>query len=187
MQTGKRFDDLDSKYYSNLAGDVFDGNGGRAGMKRSNLQGGISVPLIIQWPDKIKPGRTSQLITANYDLLPTIADITGYTGEVHTDGISFFKELMEQENPTHDHLVYSSFLGPTLITNDGWKIRTYLSKDVFELYYLPDDFREEHNLAAAHPEKLEELKKELITACDGDLNNGLFSPGKSQIRIKTGH
>ncbi|WP_206082186.1 sulfatase-like hydrolase/transferase [Maribellus sediminis] len=187
MQTGERFNDLESKYYSDLAGDVFDGNGGRAGMKRSNLQGGISVPLIIQWPGKIKPGRTSDLLTANYDLLPTIADLTGYKGDLATDGLSFYKELLEQENAEHDYLVYSSFIGPTLITNDGWKIRTYLSKDVFELYYLPDDFREENNLAAEYPEKLEELKKELIAACDGDLNNGLFSSGKSQIRIKTGH
>ncbi len=91
---------------------------------------------------------------------------------------------MEQENAEHDHLVYSSFTGPTLITNDGWKIRTYLSKAIFELYYLPDDFREEHNLAEAYPKKLEALKKQLIAACDGDLNNGLFSPGKSQMRIK---
>ena len=187
MQTGKRFNDLDSKYYSDVAGDVFDGNGGRAGMKRSNLQGGISVPLIIQWPEKIKPGRTSDLLTANYDLLPTIADMTGYKGDLSTDGLSFYKELMEQQNAEHDYLVYSSFIGPTLITNDGWKIRTYLSKAIFELYYLPDDFREEHNLAAEYPEKLEELKKELIAACDGDLSNGLFSPGKSQIRIKTVH
>jgi arylsulfatase A-like enzyme len=184
MQTGKRFDDLDSKYYSDLAGDVFDGNGGRAGMKRSNLQGGIAVPLIIQWPDKIKPGRTSELLTANYDLLPTIADLTGYTGDLTTDGLSFYNELMEQKNGEHAHLVYSSFTGPTLITNDGWKIRTYLSKAIFELYYLPDDFKEEHNLAAAYPEKLEALKKELLKACDGDLDNGLYSPGKSQINIK---
>ncbi|WP_340113044.1 sulfatase-like hydrolase/transferase [Maribellus mangrovi] len=184
MQTGKRFNNLDSKYYSELAGDVFDGNGGRAGMKRSNLQGGIVMPLLIQWPDRIKPGRTSNLLTANYDLLPTIADLTGYKGEVFTDGLSIYNELMEQENAEHDYLVYSSFTGPTLITNDGWKIRTFLSKDVFELYYLPHDFKEEHNLAEAYPEKLEALKKALLAACDGDLNNGLYSSAKSQMRIK---
>ena len=31
MHTGDRFDDYKRKYYSSLGGDVFDGNGGRAG------------------------------------------------------------------------------------------------------------------------------------------------------------
>ena len=31
-------------------------------------------------------------------------------------------------------------------------------KDVWELYYLPDDFSQAHDLAAEHPEKLAELK-----------------------------
>jgi arylsulfatase A-like enzyme len=53
-QTGKRFDNYHRKYYSELAGDIFNGNGGRAGLKRSNLEGGIHTPLIIKWPNKIK-------------------------------------------------------------------------------------------------------------------------------------
>lgn len=57
MRTGEIFDNLESKYYSDSGGDVFDGNDGRAGLKRSNLQGGIEVPLIIRWPGKIRSGK----------------------------------------------------------------------------------------------------------------------------------
>ena len=32
-------------------------------------------------------------------------------------------------------------------------------KDRWELYYLPDDFSQAHDLAAEHPEKLAELKE----------------------------
>lgn len=185
METGKLFDNLEHKYYSIPAGDVFDGNGGRAGLKRSNLQGGVEVPLIIRWPGVIKPGQTSERLVAAYDLLPTMADITGYSGTFNSDGLSYYGELTgEGDEKDHDYIVSSSFTGPALITSDGWKIRSYLKEDVFELYYLPDDFREENQLAEAKPEKLEELKQLLLLACEGDYSNGLYLPQKSQLPVR---
>lgn len=184
IQTGVRFDNVEHKYYSELSGDIFDGNGGQAGMKRSNLQGGIRVPLIFWWPAQIKPGKTSERLVANYDLLPTIAEATGFSKSFRTDGISFYDELIgEDKNPGHESIVYSSYTGPTLITEDGWKIRTDLEKEVFELYFLPDDFKEENNLSKQHPKKLEALKNKLLTACEGDFKNGLFSNRGSIIKI----
>ncbi|GAA3572958.1 sulfatase-like hydrolase/transferase [Snuella lapsa] len=184
MKTKEVFDNLEHKYYSELAGDVFNGNDGRAGMKRSNLQGGIEVPLLIRWPKMIKGGTTSQRLTANYDILMTIADITGFSKPHTTDGKSFYNEL-DSIQPAYEHefVVYSSFEGPTLITNDGWKIRSYLKKDVFELYYLPEDYREKNNLSDSFPEKLETLKTKLFRACDNDFENGLFS-GKNYVKLK---
>ena len=160
MKTGKIFDNLEYKYYSNLGGDVFDGNGGRAGLKRSNLQGGICVPLIVHWTDKINKKRTSKRLIANYDILPTIADIIGYSNPLDLDGISFFNELVDNEDrEEHEFVIYSSFTGPALITKDGWKLRTYLDKNAFELYYLPNDFREEYNLTKIYPEKADMFKE----------------------------
>ncbi len=183
MKTGERFDDYKSKFYSDLGGDVFNGNGGRAGMKRSNHEGGIRVPLIMKWPQRIPKGKVSERLVANYDILPTLAEIAGFSSAFDTDGISFYKELLGQKSTReHSHIVYSSFVGPTLITNDGWKIRSFLKKDAFELYYLPDDFREEKDLAAHYPEKLKTLKSELLKACDGNFKNGLYSTS-NQIPI----
>lgn len=185
MQTGEVFDNLEHKYYSVPAGDVFNGNGGRAGLKRSNLQGGVEVPLIIRWPGVIRPGQVSERLVAAYDLLPTMAEIAGYSGIYKSDGLSFYGEFTgvggEKE---HDYIVFSSFTGPALVTSEGWKIRSYLKEDVFEIYYLPDDFREENNLAEAKPEKLEELQQLLLLACDGDYGNGLYLPQKSQIAVR---
>ncbi|WP_341227457.1 sulfatase-like hydrolase/transferase [uncultured Arcticibacterium sp.] len=175
MQTGERFNDLENKYYSDLGGDVFNGNGGRAGMKRSNLQGGINIPLLVRWPGKIVEGITSKRLVSNYDIMPTIAEITGFDKDYKTDGLSFFKELIGEGNEQeHDYVVYSSFTGPTLIMNDGWKIRTDLKRDATALYYLPDDFKEENDLSTAEPEKLKTLQALLLKACDGDLANGHF-------------
>jgi arylsulfatase A-like enzyme len=185
MKTGEVFDNLQYKYYSDLGGDVFNGNGGRAGLKRSNLQGGIEVPLIVRWPKKIKPKRISSRLVANYDILPTIAEILDVSGSLHWDGISFYNELTQTDpGIEHEFVVFSSFTGPTLITNDGWKIRSYLAINAFELYFIPDDFREEIDLSEKFPEKLKELKNKLLEACDGDFNNGLYSTLKNQIAIE---
>ncbi len=184
MKTGEVFDNFERKYYSELAGDIFDGNGGRAGMKRSNLQGGIDVPLIIRWPNKITPGRVSHRLIANYDILATIAEITGYKKAIQGDGLSFCSELIDSRpGAEHDFVVFSSFEGPTLITKEGWKIRTVVKKNSFELYNLNEDFREENNLAEKYPDKLKQLKLMLLNACEGDLNNGLYSTQQSQMDI----
>lgn len=179
MQTGEHFDNFNRKYYSDLGGDVFDGNGGRAGLKQSNLEGGIRVPLYIRWPKEIDPGSRSNRLTANYDLLATVADITGYNKAFKSDGISFYSELTSEDtSEAHKFIVYSSFQGPTLITSDGWKIRSYLPKNAFELYYLPEDPKEANNLAEIYPEKLEDLKSNLLDACEGELENGLMNYSK---------
>lgn len=185
MQTGEVFDDLHSKYYSGPAGDVFNGNGGRAGMKRSNLQGGLQVPLIIRWPGMIEAGSVSTGLVASYDFLPTLAEIAGYSGSFSSDGLSFLGELTgEGAEEEHEFIVFSSFQGPALITRDGWKLRTYLKQDIFELYYLPDDFREEKDLADIYPERVSELKEKLLVACEGDYLHGHYSHGKNQIPVE---
>lgn len=186
MKTGVRFDDYKSKFYSDLGGDVFNGNGGRAGLKRSNHEGGIRVPLLIKWPKHIPKGRVSDRLVANYDMLPTLAEVVGFSSTLASDGISFYQELLgKKHTPKHPFIVYSSFVGPTLITNDGWKIRSFLKENAFELYYLPDDFREEKNLAEKYPQKLADLKNKLLKACDGDFKNGLYNT-KNQIPVALG-
>jgi arylsulfatase A-like enzyme len=179
MQTGEFFDDVNTKYYSDLAGDVFDGNDGMAGIKRSNWEGGVRVPLLVRWPEKIKKGVTSTALVANYDLISTMADLVNYKIPVEKDGLSYLPELLEQKNEVHDYVVYSSFMGPALVSNDGWKIRYFAPKDIFQLYYLPNDYREEKNVIEENKDKAERLIELLTKECNGDLNNGWFKTRSS--------
>ena len=181
MKTGELFNEIDTKYYSELAGDVFDGNDGMAGIKRSNWEGGVRVPLIFHWPGKFQEGVTSKALVANYDFISTMADLVNYTIPIAKDGVSYLPELLGRKTKQHDYVVYSSFVGPALVTNDGWKIRYYAPNDIFQLYYLPNDYREENNLIAGNQEKAESLKKLLIKECDGDLKNGWFKIGSSVL------
>ncbi len=176
MLTGKPFDNVETKYYSELAGDVFDGNDGMAGMKRDNWEGGVRVPLIWHWPGKIEGGKTIHTTVANYDMISTFADLLNVELPDNKDGLSYLPALTGKKMAKkHDYVVYASFHGPALVTQDGWKIRYFGPKDIYQLYYLPDDYREEINLAGMHKEKLEILKAALINACEGDIKNGWFS------------
>jgi len=178
ITTGQLFDNFERKFYSERAKDVFNGNGGRAGLKKSNLQGGVNVPLIARWPNKIPAGSVSNRLVASYDMLPTIAELVSYKEKLSVDGLSYYQALMGKElgeELEHDYVVYGSFEGPMLVTNDGWKIRSYLKKEAFEIFYLPDDKSEKNDLSVQRPNKLKQLKKRLIDACSGDLNNGFVS------------
>ncbi|MDO5970626.1 arylsulfatase [Flavivirga aquimarina] len=174
MQTGEFFDNINTKYYSDLGGDVFNGNDGMAGLKRTNWEGGVRVPLIVRWPEKIKGGVTSNRLVANYDLMTTLADLVDFTLPKTKDGISYLSELLGEKDKSHDYVVYASFLGPALVTKQGWKLRYFAKDDIFQLYYLPEDYKEQNNVLDQNKEKAEELKKILIDECNGDLSNGWF-------------
>ncbi len=169
---GGKFDDIHTKFYSEINGDVFDGNDGMAGLKRSNWEGGVRVPLIWYWKGKIKPGTQSDQLVANYDLLNTIAELTG--GEIvkGKDSKSYAQTLLGNKSEEHKYTVFASVMGPAIVTNDGWKLRYYTRKKVFQLYNLKDDYREEKVLNARFPEKMEALKSILLKECDGDWKNG---------------
>lgn len=181
MQTGEFFDDVETKYYSKIGGDVFDGNDGMAGVKRSNWEGGVRIPLIARWPEKIKPGVTSNALIANYDFMATMADLVKSSLPKSKDGVSYLSELIGEKSKEHDYVVYSSFMGPSIVANDGWKLRYFAPKDIFQLYYLPNDYEEKNNIINENLEKAEELKNNLINECNGDLNNGWFRIRKSTL------
>ena len=135
----------------------FNSNGGLKGFKRDLYEGGIRVPFIVSWPGTVEPGRVSAHQSAFWDVVPTLADLTGFEcGE--TDGISFLPELLGEEQPEH-HSLYWEFHemgGKQAILVDQWKaVRLQVGNDPegpLELYNLEDDPYEENNVAEAHPE-----------------------------------
>jgi arylsulfatase len=67
--------------------------GNLRGMKGSLYEGGIRVPLIARWPGHIKPGTTSNLPVAFWDLLPTLCEATGLKTQAGLDGLSILPTL----------------------------------------------------------------------------------------------
>ncbi len=176
MQTGERFDNISTKFYSNIGGDVFNGNSSMAGLKYSNWEGGLRVPLIIKWPGVTQKNKKLNNLIANYDILTTFADLLNVELTENKDGISLLPLLTgKNEQIEHEYIVNASMLGGTIITKDGWKLRNHYKKDIFQLYYLPNDYSEQNDLSGKFPEKVNELKSILIKECSGDLSNGHFT------------
>ena len=71
--------------------------GGRDG-KGSVYEGGLRVPAIIEWPDRIKKPRTVQIPCNTYDIYPTILDILNISppNQRPLDGISLV-DVMDNE------------------------------------------------------------------------------------------
>lgn len=154
----------DKKWRTSENGDVFDGAGGRAGLKRTGYQGGMQCPMIVRWPGRIKPGTETNVLSAHYDFMATLADLVGTKSPRGKDSISYLPTLLKKrQNETHDFVFVNNLnnrMGSSaLIMNDGWKlIEIDRKKDDFQLYNIKNDNEERHNLAAQHPERLSQLK-----------------------------
>ena len=149
-----------------------------AGLKRSNLEGGVNVPLTFYWKGRFAENSVSTQLVSNYDLLPTFAEMLGVKLSAQKDGISIWKTLTENVFLSENrYVVYGSNLGPAIIENSGWKLRHYAPKNVFELYNLNIDPQERNNLIDNYPEIAEKLKAILINECNGDLRNGINRAG----------
>ncbi len=174
MITNERFDNSYSKYYSDKAGDIFNGNNGLAGLKRSNLEGGIQIPLTFYWKGKLKKN-TSQEVVSNYDFLPTMADLLDVKLGHKKDGVSLLSTLTKGRKLSKKRtVVVSSDEGPALITNEGWKLRYYRNKKKYELYNLKKDPEEKYDIILRFPKKAKELEKILLKECNGKIENGII-------------
>lgn len=143
--------------------DYFDSNAVFRGYKRDLYEGGIRVPLIAYWPNKIKENTTSNHISAFWDFLPTACDIANVDVPNNIDGISFLPEMLGQKQPKHNYLYWEFHAkgGKQAVRFGDWKgVRLNMSDDVFapiELYHLPSDPGEQHDVANQNPKVVKEI------------------------------
>ena len=146
--------------------EFFNSTAGLRGCKTDLYEGGISIPFIAHWSGKIPAGKISNLVSAQYDLLATLADLTGIKTGWATDGISFLPTLLGENGKqrTHEYLYfeYPENGGQIAVIKDQWKgIKRNVKKgkSEWELYNLAIDRKETVNLADKYPEKLAEFDK----------------------------
>ena len=143
--------------------DYFNSNGGFKGYKRDLYEGGIRLPMIVTWLNKIQPNSTSDHVSAFWDFLPTICDIVNIEPSKNIDGISFLPELLGEEQEKHDYLYWEFHAqgGKQAVRMGDWKgVRLNVSNNPnasIELYDLVSDSSEQNNIASENPEIIKQI------------------------------
>jgi arylsulfatase A-like enzyme len=136
--------------------------GGLRGHKRDMHEGGIRSPLLARWPGTIRAGSTSDHLSGFWDVLPTMAEITGQPIPAGIDGISFLPTLLgASAQQQHDYLYWEFHKRATPFSKAArvgqWK--AYQEKDrPLELFDLAADPFEQQDLAAKNPELVARMK-----------------------------
>jgi arylsulfatase A-like enzyme len=140
--------------------DFFDSNGPFTGNKRDLYEGGIRTFMIARWPGKIEAGTTSDLISAHWDVLPTLCELGGAKIPNEIDGISMVPTLLGKtdEQKKHDYLYWEFYEkgGRKAARFGKWKavqynINTLGEKAPIEIYDLSKDIAEQSDLSAENP------------------------------------
>lgn len=163
------------------------------GKKTAIYEGGHRIPAIISWPGHFESGRECGQMTCLCDLFATFAQMLGekVPDNAGEDSISLLPALHE-DKAVRQSVVHSSGDGSFSIRTKDWKLElcrhagSGMDKAVFEptttdevpyqLYNLTEDIREEHNVAAAHPDICLAMVQELM----GIIENGRSTAGAPQ-------
>lgn len=131
------------------------------GFKQQYYEGGVRVPFIVSWPDRLKGGRKCDVPVCSIDILPTALVAAGVSPPKKTvlDGKNMLPVLEGKAKHLHDHLFWSSggLTGKWAVRSGDWKLVTV--KDNTELFDLSKDIGEKTNLAKKHPATVALLTK----------------------------
>lgn len=180
-------------------------NGGLRGRKGKVYEGGIRVPGILEWPERIRKPFATSVAACTSDIYPTVVDLLKLEipGQVRPlDGISLVPlmdgKMSERPRPIGFWQTGGGFplkeTGKLKMTADSgfsaWNDNRYkllkLGAGRYELYDIPSDPQEEKDLAASQPEIVARMKAELeawqqsvLNSCrGGDYKGGLKEPVK---------
>lgn len=133
-------------------------------------EGGIRVPLIMAWKNKITPGTQNNNYMVIHDFLPTIMELIGDPDlPVQLDGKSFLSSVYQptekfERGPVYFHFPHFSGQGgfPAGAVRDGdWKLVENYETGKTELSNIEKDISESDDLKLSHPEKAKELHEML--------------------------
>jgi len=136
------------------------------GGKYSNFDAGTRVPFIVKWLDHIKPGSTSNALIDQVDLVASLASLTNQTlsHQDAPDSINILSALLGRAQMGRQSLVEEA--GSLSLVNHSWKVIRASDRPAFDpntrtelgnapepqLYDRIADPAEKHNVAAAHPQ-----------------------------------
>jgi arylsulfatase A-like enzyme len=150
--------------------------------KQNTHEGGVHVPMIVHWPERIdedqRGSKRHQFVNVA-DIVPTIYELLDITPpevfhgreQLPVTGHSFASVLDDPDAPAANTLQYFEMAGSRALVaeiagpdgRESWKAvckhvqGADYDTEPWELYRLDDDWSECHDLAAERPERLAEL------------------------------
>ena len=127
-------------------------------------EGGIRVPMIARWPEKIAPNSVSDHIASMQDLFATIHDLIRIP-QPESDGVSLVAEMTgEGSQLEHEYLYWEfpSYGGQRALRWGDYKAYNgdMLKGDTtIHIYNLKLDIQEQNDIAADHPDKVQYVKE----------------------------
>jgi len=141
------------------------------GGKWTLYEGGIRVPFIAAGP-AIPAGEQTDVPIAGWDLLPSIAHLAGFAGELprNLDGGSIHEVLSGDKQgsvkrPAESFVFHRFSKGypHSVIRKGKFKLLKYWKEGEFELYDLVSDIGELEDISDKNPQQVEALHRELMS------------------------
>jgi arylsulfatase A-like enzyme len=142
--------------------------------KGSVYEGGIREPMIVKWPNVVKPGSKTATPVIIEDFFPSILEIAGIKNPSlmqTVDGKSFVSLLKGQPNADPNRIFTWHYPNKwkvkelkqidymSAIRQGDWKLVYDMKTQKLELYNLKTDIGEMHDVAAQNKEKVKQLAK----------------------------
>lgn len=156
------------------------------------LEGGVRVPCIMRWPEKIPASQVCDEMCTTMDFLPTFAKLTG--GKVPDDRIIDGKDILSlmtaepnAKSPYGAFYYINQYRGIVAVRSGIWKLfikdqssRGHTVK-AMSLYNLVNDLGEKTDVAVAYREKVPQLNK-MVSKFSRELGFTCRSAG--MVRLK---
>jgi arylsulfatase A-like enzyme len=135
------------------------------------FEGGIREPYLIKWPGITRPGSLCREPVVSTDFYPTILEMAGLPPEPeqHLDGVSLVPLLKGEKRPLgRDALFwhYPHYSNQGGMPGGAVRMGRYKLIERFEdgrvhLFDLQEDLSEQNDLAAAMPQRAEQMRRRL--------------------------
>ena len=131
-------------------------------------EGGLRVPLLIRWPDRIKAGAVAAVPVVNTDLMSTLLELAGVRPPRGLDGASYARWLTGGAKPParplfwhFPHYTNQGSRPGGAVRQGDWKLIEHYEDGRLELFHLGRDPGEAQDLSAREPGRTAALRKRL--------------------------
>jgi len=134
------------------------------GWKLTHFEGGIHIPYIVSYPNKIPKGKTYDGRVSNLDIFSTVASVADVDlnrndlREIEFDGVNILPYLSGENEGEPERILFNKSGDYSFLIKDGWKLQVDLVQNKKWLYNLKRDPTEKINLIESDIEKLNELE-----------------------------